>query len=65
MADGLKLEPAHISLLHEAKTDGYCKASTEYERGLIAQLVVYGYLDSSNRITRLGRGALKGQGGQS
>lgn len=58
---GKKLDPAQLSLLHEAQEYGTCQANTEYERGLIAQLIVYGYLDSSHQITQLGRGALKGQ----
>lgn len=58
---GMKLTPAHLSLLHEASRYGAAEASTRYERELIAVLVVHGYLDSAARITQLGRGALKGQ----
>lgn len=58
---GKNLSPAELSLLHEAQEHGEAVASTDYERGLIASLIVHGYLDSNNRITQLGRGALKGQ----
>lgn len=61
---GMRLSDAHLSLLSEAEEYGTCKATTEFERRLIAELVIHGYLDSSDRITQLGRGALKGQGGR-
>lgn len=60
---GKKLSDVELSLLAEADQDGKAVASTEFERQLIAGLIVHGYLDSGDRITQLGRGALKGQGG--
>lgn len=61
---GMRLSPAHLSILHDADESGPFEPSTKYEEQLAAQLQVHGYLDSSFRITQLGRGALKGQGGQ-
>ena len=59
-----RLSDIELALLQEANDDGKVVPVTEFERGLIAGLVVHGYLDSDDRITQLGRGALKGQGGK-
>lgn len=57
-----KLDPAELSLLYEAERYGEAKASTDYERQLIAGLVIRGYLTSSDRITLKGLAALRKQG---
>lgn len=58
----MKLTTTHLVLLRQADTEGKATATTEHEKQSIAELQVAGYLDHGARITRLGRGALKGQG---
>lgn len=58
---GMKLSPAHLSILHDANESPPFEPSTRYEEQLVAQLQVHNYMDANNRITQLGRGALRGQ----
>lgn len=61
---GMRLNDAQLSILNDAKDGEPFVPCSKYEEQLTAQLQVHGYLDASGRITQLGRGALKGQGGR-
>lgn len=60
---GKQLNHAELSVLHDADESGSFEPTTKYEEQIVATLQVHGYMDARNRITQLGRGALKGQGG--
>lgn len=59
---GMQLSDVHLSILSDASDGKPFRPCSKYEEQLVAQLQVHNYMDSSNRITQLGRGALKGQG---
>lgn len=65
---GMRLNDVQLSILHDAHESGRFEPETRYELEMSDAMVEAGYLTNTGsgiyKITRLGRGALKGQGGQ-